>query len=123
MANCIDCGVKLTSKNAHKKKQDSKAFKSRCKSCTNKKRHQAITKLKLKAIDYLGGKCSNCGYDKFYGALDFHHVNPSEKEHSWGTLRNRNWEYIKEELDKCICLCSNCHRELHHQLHLNGTND
>ena len=119
MANCIDCGVELTIENAYVKyyKVNDK-LQSRCKSCHNKKRVSDIKNLKLKAIDYLGGKCSRCGYDKFYGALDFHHVNPEEKEFSWRTLRSRKWDSVKKELDKCVCLCANCHREVHNEMHL-----
>lgn len=36
--------------------------------------------LKIKAIEYKGGKCEICGYDKCVDALDFHHLDPSEKE-------------------------------------------
>jgi len=36
-------------------------------------------KIKTKAIEYMGGKCQICGYSRFQGALDFHHVNPATK--------------------------------------------
>lgn len=73
---------------------------------------------KVKAILYKGGKCAVCGieYDGSNGAIfDFHHLNPKEKEYEWGKLRARSWNSIKEELDKEICLCSNCHRLIHSQ--------
>ena len=69
--------------------------------------------LKQKAIDYKGGKCVCCGYDKHAGVLDFHHVNPAEKEFSIGARGyTRSWEKIKQELHKCILVCANCHREI-----------
>ncbi len=71
------------------------------------------TKRKLKAVAYKGGKCEVCGYDKYHGALDFHHLNPDEKDYSWRKLRLKSWEDITKELDKCICVCANCHREIH----------
>lgn len=38
------------------------------------------SKLKLRAIEYKGGKCECCGYNKNLSALEFHHINPKEKE-------------------------------------------
>jgi hypothetical protein len=32
------------------------------------------------AIAYKGGECSICGYNKCVAALEFHHLNPSEKD-------------------------------------------
>ena len=65
---------------------------------------------KQKAVDYKGGSCSICGYKKCLTALEFHHVNPDEKD-----VYNSHWtfERNKNELDKCILVCANCHRELH----------
>jgi len=71
-------------------------------------------KLKKMAIEYKGGKCIFCGYDKCNDALDFHHLNSKEKEFGLSVRGlTRSWEKIKEELDKCILVCANCHRELH----------
>ena len=61
----------------------------------------------------MGGKCKNCGYKTCYSALEFHHTDPDVKEASWGKMRLWGWERIKNELSKCILLCSNCHREAH----------
>lgn len=36
--------------------------------------------VKMKAIEYKGGKCCICGYDKYSGALEFHHKNSDDKE-------------------------------------------
>jgi hypothetical protein len=66
---------------------------------------------KARAVEYKGGKCSMCGYNKFIGSLDFHHVLPHKKEKSLAITSN--WIKMKKELDKCILLCSNCHREVH----------
>ncbi len=70
--------------------------------------------IKKKAVEYKGGKCIKCGYDRYIGALDFHHINPLLKTFSIGYKGyTRSWEKVKEELDKCDILCANCHRELH----------
>ena len=67
---------------------------------------------KLEAIEYKGGKCERCGYNKCIQALDFHHINPKEKDFtiSGGT---KSFESLKSELDKCILVCKNCHSEIH----------
>lgn len=69
-------------------------------------------KTKLKAIEYKGGKCQICGYNKSIRALTFHHINPEEKSFgiSGGT---KSFEKLKPELDKCILVCQNCHAEIH----------
>ena len=60
------------------------------------------------------GKCERCGYSKCVDALDFHHLDPKSKDFNISKNGNtRSWEEIKKELDKCIMLCANCHREEH----------
>ena len=58
--------------------------------------------------------CAICGYDKCDNALDFHHVNPQDKKFQIiaKTVLSSSL-IVAEELDKCILLCSNCHREIH----------
>ena len=71
---------------------------------------------KKKEIDYLGGECSICGYNKSMSALEFHHVDDTTKEFNISNSYNMSWDCVKNELDKCILLCANCHRELHDKL-------
>lgn len=54
-----------------------------------------------------------CGYSKCKEALDFHHVNPNEKDFNISGSHSRSWEKIELELKKCVLLCANCHREIH----------
>lgn len=70
--------------------------------------------LKRKAIEYKGGKCEKCGYCKCSAALEFHHKNPEEKEFAIGKTRSQSRKRIQPELDKCMLLCSNCHKEIHY---------
>lgn len=70
-------------------------------------------KIKEKAIEYLGGKCRICNYSKYPGTLDFHHVDPKSKEFGISSYgHSRSWERVRKELDKCILVCANCHREI-----------
>jgi len=66
-------------------------------------------------LEYAGGECVKCGYDKCPAALTFHHRNPEEKEFWIGGLSERInsiyelSERIKNEIEKCDLLCANCH--------------
>jgi hypothetical protein len=74
---------------------------------------KSIKYKKERAVAYKGGKCERCGYNKCIAAMDFHHINPDEKAYTIKNLMVRKWELIQTEIDKCILLCSNCHREQH----------
>lgn len=74
-------------------------------------------KLKQMAVEYKGGSCVECGYKKCLGALEFHHLNPNEKDFAIsGGGYSLSWEKIKIELDKCVLVCGNCHSEIHEKL-------
>lgn len=70
---------------------------------------------KYKLVQAMGGQCQICSYNKCMNALDFHHIDPKEKEISFGKIRANPISINKfiEELKKCILVCSNCHREIH----------
>lgn len=71
-------------------------------------------KIKQLAVRYKGGKCILCGYNKCIDALQFHHKD--EKNKKFGLSQDgitRSWNRTKKELDKCVLLCANCHREIH----------
>lgn len=75
------------------------------------KRRKLIRKM---SIDYKGGRCEICGYSKCINALDFHHRNSSEKNFGISAKGyTRSWAKVQAELDKCVLLCANCHREIH----------
>jgi transcriptional regulator with XRE-family HTH domain len=69
--------------------------------------------LKMLAVAHMGGQCIRCGYHKSIRSLSFHHRDPDGKDFSISQNANRAWAAIKEELIKCIMLCSNCHQEEH----------
>ena len=71
-------------------------------------------KIREMALGYKGGKCMLCGYNKCPAALDFHHLEKDEKDFGLSAKGiTRSWEKTKSELDKCILICANCHRETH----------
>ena len=70
-------------------------------------------KNKLRAVNNMGGKCQICGYDKCLTALEFHHLDPTKKDFALSQNMNMSWDKISEEIEKCILVCANCHREIH----------
>lgn len=85
-------------------------FNSYCKDRWQQRKHDAIT--------YKGGKCVDCGIvstTNNYFIFDFHHLDPNKKDFTWAKCKLRKWESVLLELDKCILLCSNCHRIRHYK--------
>ena len=90
-----------------------------CKKCTTIQVVERSQKLKKEMVNYKGGCCEICGYNKYIGALEFHHINPDKKDFTIAKIRQYKFDkVIKNELDKCMLLCSNCHRELHGGLYV-----
>jgi hypothetical protein len=69
--------------------------------------------IKKRAVEYMGGKCVKCGYDRCVWSLQFHHLDPTKKEFNISSVKIRSWDKIKAELEKCVLICSNCHGEIH----------
>ena len=65
-------------------------------------------------VEHKGGRCSICGYNKNIAALEFHHLDKDSKVTEIASFKNSSMsEKVIKELDKCILVCSNCHREIH----------
>ena len=73
-------------------------------------------------IQYAGGACQHCGYNKCIRALEFHHVDPTQKDFGISRTLTKSVAKLKEEVSKCILLCSNCHAEIHQELYEQGYN-
>ena len=57
--------------------------------------------------------CARCGYAEHASSLHFHHLNHKNKKFQISRQLYRKWEDLREEVDKCIVLCANCHAEWH----------
>ena len=110
---CASCGIALNKENSLKKKNNEK-FYSYCNKCLYEKQKRRWIERKKEAVEYKGGKCIVCGYNKCMGALEFHHVNLENKNFGWTKMRFLSEEKMFLELDKCILMCANCHREEHY---------
>ena len=106
---CETCGEKDPKKFYGK-------MKSQCYRCFGIQQEQYRLQVRDEALTYKGGKCEHCGYDKYRGALEFHHKDPTQKDPTG--LRKFKREKLFAELDKCVLLCSNCHREEHNRLRI-----
>jgi 5-methylcytosine-specific restriction endonuclease McrA len=85
----------------------------RCKLCRQQRVKDWRRRAKLRLIAEAGGSCQVCGYDRYPGALHFHHVDPATK--MFGISGNgftRSIAKMREEAAKCVLLCSNCHAEV-----------
>ena len=100
---CIEC---RNNKIKQKRKTD-EDFQMRARNCAKKQR------LKLKEfIDSKREPCAVCG-EAEKACIDFHHVNPSEKSFDVNPRNSKSIANLQKEIDKCVCLCANCHRKVH----------
>lgn len=85
-----------------------------CKSCKHEQQQKRRKDLKDRIVQHLGGKCIRCGYDRCTAALDVHHLDATQKEFALKGSDLRKWGTLLKELNKCVLLCSVCHREVHY---------
>lgn len=104
------CGI---CKKTYTYNQTTQKLRGMCASCNSNRQRRNV---KIKAVQYKGGKCVFCGYSKCMRSLHFHHLDSTKKDLAIGSSRSHAWSKLKEELDKCILVCSNCHGEIHDNL-------
>lgn len=118
---CIICGKELNG-------LQRKFCSANCKAKDHYRQHKSNTSLrqflrsaerKIELIEYKGGKCEICGYNKNLAVLNFHHIDSSKKSFNIDgrLLANKKMEDLINEANKCMLLCANCHQELHHENH------
>jgi len=110
MRQCIVCDKELIGKQrkfCSLKCQKKYQYHSEWYKNYTKQRRERFDKFKVEE------GCEYCGYNKCPGSLVFHHINDTDKyvihANTFDTPKG------KKELKKCICLCSNCHNELHYK--------
>jgi len=103
------------------KKKMQKELKRRSDRFINNKEHINKTKrlAKKQKRDWLddykkNASCACCGEKRWF-CLDFHHIDSSSKTQKISDLIRCSFGFkvIQRELEKCIVLCTNCHRHLH----------
>jgi transcription elongation factor Elf1 len=85
----------------------------RCKRCRQERVARRRRDLKSILVAEAGGACCICGYRRYAGALQFHHLDPSEKRlEISGNGVTLSLAALQAEARKCALVCSNCHAEL-----------
>ena len=111
---CPKCSIEK-GRDSFYTKRNKTDFSTYCRDCTKQDTVDRQRLLKQKCVEYKGGRCVECGYNKCLGALEFHHLDPTQKDFAIGDFKLKFFsDTIKKELDKCDLLCSNCHREKHY---------
>jgi len=98
------------------KRSNRDSYGGYCKNCSNVYHGKRIKRVKLKMVHYKGDQCLDCDLNienTYQCVFDFHHLDPNEKDPNWNKIQYQKWGKIKDELDKCVLLCSNCHRIRH----------
>jgi hypothetical protein len=113
---CAKCGVEKNSSLFYKKSD--KYSHSFCKECFNRYCSERWVNKKIESIIYKGSECIDCHIsypEEPYVIFEFHHLDPNIKDFDWSEMKLQKKEIIIKELDKCVLLCSNCHKKRHHQ--------
>jgi hypothetical protein len=85
----------------------------RCRKCRIERVAEWRRRAKRRLVREAGGRCQLCGYDRCMAALEFHHLDRTEKSFAL-SLRGvtRSFKELRQEAAKCALLCANCHAEV-----------
>lgn len=113
---CTKCGKELPIEEFNWRNKSKGTRRSECKYCHSafmKKQYQY--KKEFFEQQKAQQSCAKCGEKRGY-VLDFHHLDPTEKEETVARMTSNKYsiENIQKEVNKCIVLCANCHREFHY---------
>ena len=111
---CSKCGKELPLTNYYSRGNGK--LRSECKDCHKNYVKGKYNERKTIVHDIkISRKCAKCGENRGY-VLDFHHKDPSIKDSTIARLTSNSnkLEDIQKEIEKCVVLCSNCHREFHY---------
>jgi hypothetical protein len=87
----------------------------RCRNCRMERVSERRRKNKWLLAQEAGGRCARCGYDRFVGALQFHHLDRRLKQFGLAARGStRSIDALRAEARKCVLLCANCHAEVEH---------
>ena len=114
MKKCSKCNEIKLSTEFHKNGFDlsgNQRYKGYCKKCSNSLESLRYQR-KKDFINNQKKQCLKCGNVRFY-LLDFHHREKDKKDFTICQYKKGSLELIQTEINKCVVLCANCHREFH----------
>lgn len=131
LKRCSCCKIFKPFSDYHKDSSNKYGLAYNCKTCANlksqtwhsqrenlDKRNQRVQERvrdrKRRYIHQMGDCCADCGQSFPDVCYDFHHLDDSTKEFHPANGLKLSPARLKKELEKCILLCSNCHRIRHH---------
>jgi hypothetical protein len=121
MIECRVCHKVLDEENFYFRIKEKNIRHKICKDCKNDYDTKFLQDKKERIYTWLKaeyGKCEKCGEQRFH-LLDFHHKNPELKDldiskeiNSTATFETTKAR-LQKEIQGCVRLCSNCHRDFH----------
>jgi predicted HNH restriction endonuclease len=102
-------------KHGHTEFTYSSKYKIKCIKCQSVRKSLRKNRNRQELLKIHGSKCSVCSYDKCSSALQFHHIDPSEKEFEISESAY-SLENLITEAKKCVLLCANCHAEVENEI-------
>lgn len=113
---CTKCGRELPLDSFNWRDKAKGTRRADCRDCHNNYMKKQYQQKKIEIQDLKAElRCAKCGYNKCGAALDFHHINPEDKDDTVARMLSNNYslERVQNEIKKCVVLCANCHREFH----------
>jgi transposase len=113
---CSNCKELKPSDDFYLRKTSDKnlAKTSWCKLCNTKSVVAKQQQTKSRLVWLKGGSCQVCKFDEYEGALEFHHVDPATKDDKLSKMtRSKLSKEIIDEINKCVLVCSVCHKMIH----------
>jgi predicted transcriptional regulator len=114
---CSKCMVTKPASDFYLRKERENELTGYCKSCNSKDVIERMQTTKHILVELKGGKCQLCSFSEYIGALEFHHIDPKTKDKGMSRLiRGKINQKIIDEVNKCVLVCSNCHKMIHANL-------
>jgi hypothetical protein len=113
---CKSCGERKPDESFSKYYNGRNSTRLVCKVCRGRARRHRSRLRRIEAYKIMGERCADCNIkssSKNYIIFDFHHLDPSKKDFSFGEDRFVSDKKYWAEIKKCVLLCSNCHRLRH----------